>query len=116
MKQTKGLNISALLAILLTLAIFLPDLVKFEHFSGSHEHEICTDHDTIHLHSLHLDCKLLHCKTTTPLTLTTFTYSLVAPEEHKAEDMNFYYFQSEYQQLHFNLRAPPFFFISTSNR
>lgn len=49
-------------AILLAVSIVIPSAVKFAHAFENHEHEVCTNFSTTHLHQFDIDCEFYKFK------------------------------------------------------
>ena len=56
------MNISAIVLVLATLT---PSFLKFVHAFENHKHEVCTNPQTTHFHSLDLDCEFYKFKVQT---------------------------------------------------
>ena len=49
-------------AAILTISIVIPSAVKFAHAFENHQHEVCTNFSTTHLHQLDIDCEFYKFK------------------------------------------------------
>jgi len=61
-KYIKNHIILNFFAILLTVSIAVPSIVKFTHIFEDHKHEVCTNYTTTHFHEFDVDCEFYKFK------------------------------------------------------
>ncbi|WGD34615.1 hypothetical protein [Olleya sp. YS] len=105
--KTQQNIIIKILSVVVLLAVLFPSAVKFAHVLEQHEHEVCIDNSTTHMHEVDFDCEFYKFK------LTTQYYSLLESDDLILED-NYskicntsYNFRYNHQQLSYSLRGPP---------
>ncbi|WP_229736621.1 hypothetical protein [Bizionia arctica] len=98
-----------ILTILLVGCVLMPSAFKLAHaFSHTnHQHEVCLGEKQIHLHALDVNCEFHKFQLNTAFTLPVNAYHFLVIQENHSLIHSQYYFISEFQQLHFNLRGPP---------
>ena len=62
MKYIKNHIVLNVFAILLTVSIAVPSIVKFTHIFEDHKHEVCTNYNTTHFHEFDVDCEFYKFK------------------------------------------------------
>jgi hypothetical protein len=99
-----------MLSILLVVFVLMPSAFKLAHtFShNNHKHEVCLGEKQMHLHTLDVDCEFHKFQLNTAFTLPINNYQILKKQENHSLINSQYSFISEFQQLHFNLRGPPF--------
>ena len=75
-KQLKKHIISKCIVILLSIVLVIPLIVKLNHVFENHEHEVCTNSQTTHLHKLDLDCEFYKFKLQTQTYENEYVYRL----------------------------------------
>lgn len=96
-----------LLAITLLVAVLLPSAIKLEHVFEDHEHEICSDISTQHLHEIDLECEFYKFKLNTEYQIVFNHCKILVEENYFKKDCTPYFFLNNHQQLPFSLRGPP---------
>ena len=104
--ETKHI-ITRLFGLMLLVAILAPSVIKGFHVFSNHEHEVCLDDIDTHLHSIDLDCEFYKFHINQSLNLTTHSYEITEPTEIYLTHERSHDFLSDFQKLHFSLRAPP---------
>ena len=96
------------ITILIGLVLLAPSVVKLGHAFEDHEHEVCIDNSSAHLHTLDLDCEFYKFNISNPLLLSKFQYEIPLADYFFATNtFGLYNFDYNHQQLYFSLRAPP---------
>lgn len=106
--QKVKLHITFKIATLtLVMAFLLPTAVKFSHIFEHHQHIVCNDDITTHLHASDVDCDFYKFKLNTQYH-SLFEY-ISAPLEVSYFKINstLYSFLNNHRQLSFSLRGPP---------
>lgn len=93
--------------LVLSIVVFLPTVVQLVHVFEKHEHTICVSESDQHFHQKDLDCVLCHLQGET-YGIITENYEVIFNKEQPASVSKKYNFLSNYQQLSFSLRGPPF--------
>ena len=94
-------------AIVLVLVILTPSFLKFAHAFENHEHEVCTNPQTTHFHSLDLDCEFYKFKVQTQAYKEVLHFSFLEFNSfNKSVLLNYNYaFNTHFSS--FYLRGPP---------
>ncbi|AUS04068.1 hypothetical protein C1A40_00580 [Tamlana carrageenivorans] len=88
----------------------LPALTKCIHIFEHHNHIVCENEDTTHIHQVDLDCDFQKFQIFTNFTPLNLSFCLKGPKEkHGPIVSSGYDFLSKFQSLHFSLRGPPYF-------
>ena len=97
-------------AVLLVLFVLMPSVVKLSHSlsHSTHKHEVCLGEKQSHLHTLDVDCEFHKFQLITGFTIPANNYHFLEKQENHQIINSQYQFISEFQQLHFSLRGPPF--------
>lgn len=93
--------------LILVLALLLPTFVKFNHVFEDHVHEVCNGEKQAHLHTADIDCQFYKFHVNHNFTIPCNFTELFIPEDNFQLTLPHYQFLSNYQKLHFSLRAPP---------
>lgn len=108
MKQSlKHIILFSSVAIVLTTALLLPTILKFEHAFEHHQHETCKNPQALHFHDIEHDCEFFKFKITPQITFTYPQTELVDIEDNHPHNSSQYQYVSDYQRLPFSLRGPP---------
>ena len=62
MKYIKNHIVINVFAILLTVSIAVPSIVKFAHIFEDHKHEVCTNNTSTHFHEFDVECEFYKFK------------------------------------------------------
>lgn len=100
--------LTSLTSVLLVVCILAPSLTKLTHALYEHHSEECTDADSLHIHEAELDCDFQKFQLSPQFIPFTTTFNHYKPILIKKEVINYYFFLSKYQKLHFVLRGPPY--------
>lgn len=95
------------LSFLLTAAILMPSAIKFSHHFIDHGHVRCHEQHQTHFHQFDFECKLFDFQHAPQILFLSPLYSLFIPNNPSELNYSYYHFLSNYQKLHFALRAPP---------
>ena len=109
MNFSKGHIAFNFLTILLVLMLLVPSAVKLAHVFEHHQHEVCQDENSTHIHQVDLDCDFQKFQINNNFTLSQITFEVFQLNEHSTVIESQYRFLSKYQSLHFSLRGPPAF-------
>ena len=107
MQNLKQHIIFKIVTLSIVIALLTPSVVKFSHLFEHHKHEVCLGEFQDHLHTLDIDCDFYKFKLNTPFTFSNFDFVLFSIENNHQINTSQYSFLSNYQKLHFSLRAPP---------
>jgi hypothetical protein len=93
----------------LVVFVLSPSAFKLAHAlsHNSHKHEVCLGEKQVHLHTLDLDCEFHKFQINTAFSIPIYTYNILEKQDNYHVIHSQYYFTSDFQQLHFNLRGPP---------
>ncbi len=107
MQNVKRHSVYRIMALLLLIAVIIPTIVKFAHILEDHQHTVCTNKTSTHIHSVDLDCEFYKFKLNTSISMD-FNYIdfLSVTNNHKIVTSE-YQFASDFQRLPFLLRGPP---------
>lgn len=94
-------------ALLLLIAVLAPISVKMAHVFSKHEHVVCTNDFDSHLHQIDLDCEFYKFNLNQTAAFFAIAYDLEILQNTLVETDASYDYLSDYQRLHFSLRAPP---------
>ena len=109
MHQIKNHIIFKWFTFILVLTLITPTLVKFGHVFEDHIHEVCTNNQQTHLHTLDIDCEFYKFKTSNSLTLPHFNFDVLnTNSESKTITGWLYNYKYNHKQLPFSLRGPPY--------
>lgn len=106
MNKVKHIGAS-LIAFLVLASIVLPSVLKVSHALTDHPTEKCLNVDSLHMHEAELDCDFLKFKLTHNGYFQFISYENFTKAVLTKITANSYEFLSNYQKLHFALRAPP---------
>ncbi len=102
-------TIKQLITLLLVAMLLLPSAEKFAHAFSDHKHEVCTSLVEKHIHELDAKCDFYKFNINSAFTFHVFSFEFMSSEENYAIPTLTYLYKSEYNSLHFSLRAPPNF-------
>ncbi len=91
----------------LVLAFLLPSAVKFSHVFNHHQHVVCNDDITTHLHASDVDCDFYKFKLNTQYHSPLEYIALPLEVSYFEINNTFYNFLNNHRQLSFSLRGPP---------
>ena len=98
-----------ILAFILIIAIAIPSLLKLDHAFENHTHDICSGElSSHHIHSLEFECDFYKFQQTNSFVFNIKTFDCFSIENNHKQIRSQYHLISEYQQLSFSLRGPPF--------
>jgi len=95
------------MALLLVIAVIIPAVVKFAHIFEDHEHTVCTDKTSTHIHGVDLDCEFYKFKLNTSIAIDFNKKDFPSIENNHKIITSQYQFTSDFQRLPFSLRGPP---------
>lgn len=95
------------IALVILLAVLLPSAVKFTHVLENHKHEVCTDHSSIHMHEIDVECEFYKFKINPVFSFNFELITFKKPQKKQHLITSQYHFISAYQKLGFALRGPP---------
>jgi hypothetical protein len=108
LKQSlKHIILFSSVAIVLTTALLLPTILKFEHAFEHHQHETCENPQVLHFHEAKFDCDLCDFQLTQTYYLEYLNYDFVEQNIVKKTFSELYNFKYYHQHLSFSLRGPP---------
>ncbi|WP_452220765.1 hypothetical protein [Lacinutrix salivirga] len=96
-----------LITLIVVVAVLLPSIIKFSHALENHKHDVCTDYQTSHFHTIDLDCEFYKFNINTLASFTPLSFDIFIPNNNFSITTSQYLFISEYQRLGFALRGPP---------
>ncbi|KJD31463.1 hypothetical protein PK35_14660 [Tamlana nanhaiensis] len=96
-------------ALLLVGLLCLPTILKLQHSFEHHEHKVCLDDSTTHIHTVDLDCDFHKFQLNHHFTLTEQTFESLPETTPFQNNFKSYSFLKNHQHLYFSLRAPPAF-------
>ena len=99
--------ITRFFALMLLVTILAPSVVKGFHALSNHEHQVCLENVDTHFHNIDLDCEFYKFHINQSLNLTVDSYEIYEPTEIHLSQESSHDFLSDFQKLHFSLRAPP---------
>ena len=94
-------------AIILSVSFAIPSLVKFAHIFESHQHEVCTNYSTTHLHEFDLDCEFYKFKIPIQIQTEINSFSVLEVIDISDEQYNHYNLLQTKEFNLFELRGPP---------
>lgn len=94
-------------AIVLVLVILTPSFLKFAHAFENHKHEVCTNPQTTHFHSLDLDCEFYKFKVQTQAYKEALDFSFLVFNSFNKSVLLNYNFTFKTHFSSFYLRGPP---------
>ena len=107
MNFSKGHLAFNILTILLVVMLLVPSAVKLAHVFEHHQHEVCQDENSTHIHKVDLDCDFQKFQINTNFNQLQTVFELFQVKKYSKKILSQYYFLSKYQRLHFSLRGPP---------
>lgn len=107
MKQVRDHIIFKYISLILVLAILTPSLVKVLHAFEDHNHEVCTEKSTTHLHELDLECEFYKFKLNNTFSLSSFEIDLLVNKNNRQSFSSSYNFIGLYIISQNYLRGPP---------
>ncbi|RAJ12012.1 hypothetical protein [Olleya aquimaris] len=96
-----------ILSVVVLLAVLFPSAVKFVHVLEQHEHEVCIDNSTTHMHEMDVDCEFYKFKINPVFTFKIKYADLETSIQNYLKITSQYHFISTYQKLGIALRGPP---------
>lgn len=101
-------KVITMISLILVIFLLVPSGVKLAHVFENHEHEVCIDNSTTHLHKIDIDCEFYKFNISNSLIIPTFYYKLNSLVRNlKQINSRLYNFEYNHQPLYFSLRAPP---------
>ena len=107
MQNYKEHIVLRLLSLMLIIAVALPSVVKFNHIFESHEHDICSNNTTVHIHAVDFDCEFYKFKLNNSYSFTFNEVSFVEQENNHKITTSQYQFISSHKHTGIELRGPP---------
>ena len=107
MIQIKEHTVSKVLVFVLSFTLIVPLFVKSYHLFEDHKHEVCETPFTNHFHEFEIDCEFYDFTLNTNYFQTSASLEISKVDELYKPIFSEYHFCSDYQLLHFSLRAPP---------
>ncbi|RED45864.1 hypothetical protein [Seonamhaeicola aphaedonensis] len=93
--------------LLLVAVIFTPTAIKFIHVFEHHEHKVCIDGKSEHIHKVDLDCEFQKFQLNNHfLSIGKFVYLINYNWNDKISFLT-YKFLNNHRHLSFSLRGPP---------
>ena len=95
--------------ITLTLVgiLFVPTALKIEHIFEHHDHKVCTDVSTTHIHKVDLDCEFQKFQITTFFLSDVDHYDSILVDYSAETPSLDYKFLNKHKPLQVSLRGPP---------
>ncbi|AEH02231.1 MULTISPECIES: hypothetical protein [unclassified Lacinutrix] len=112
MQKIKNHIIIKCASLLLVLAVALPTVVKAFHVFESHEHVVCVDKSTTHIHATDFECEFYKFKLNNAYALV-FNKITILKQEYKNKRIYSFY-KSIVSQNYFDIkqRGPPHYIFS----
>jgi len=96
-----------ILTLVLIASLFVPSVAKFAHVFSHHEHEVCKNNQTTHIHKIDFDCDFHKFNLNNTFTFTAFNIEFFIAKKESREIISQYNFLSKFQRLQTSLRGPP---------
>ncbi len=107
MRPSNQKVLSASIAFLLVVCINIPSVVKLTHYLIGQHLLGCQEKNALHIHKAEFDCAFQKFKLAPQVLVDLQKIEFIPFVIIHEGNHPIYVFQSNYQKLHFSLRAPP---------
>ncbi|MBU2952082.1 hypothetical protein KO493_15385 [Tamlana agarivorans] len=91
----------------LVLSLLFPAATKFVHLFEHHNHEVCKDGDTTHIHQVDLDCEFQKFSLHTHIFISDTSAYWTAVKRPSKVSITTYKTLKHHKPLSYSLRGPP---------